>query len=141
MNPLAGAAIAALVKGGIAGRARQAVGRMTLPAICGMAIALLSLAALAMAMVALWNLLLPAIGAVWTPLAVGGAALAIAIVPGAILYSTVHKTQAAPPPSGDIGDLIAPCLEEAQRFMRDNPNTTLLAAVAAGLAAGMALKD
>ena len=54
MNPLTSSAIAALVRQGIAGRAQAAVGRLTLPLVCGLVALQFTLVALGLLTVAFW---------------------------------------------------------------------------------------
>lgn len=141
MNPLASSAIAALVRQGLAGRAQAAVGRLTLPVICGLVAVHLILAATVLLAIAFWNLLLPAIGPIWTPVALAGALLALAAVPAAIVWSHARQRHAEQLRIEDIEKMIEPMLVEARRFTRDNQGTTLVAAILAGLAAGLASRD
>ncbi len=141
MNPLTSSAIAALVRQGIAGRAQAAVGRLTLPLICGLIALQFALTALGLLAVASWNLLLPEIGPVWTPVALAGVFLTLAGIAVAAILSHRQKRRSERMRSSDIEALIAPMLAEARRFTRDNQGASLLTAIVAGIAAGLASRD
>ena len=141
MNPLTSSAIAALVRQGIAGRAQAAVGRLTLPLVCGLVALKLTLVALGLLTVAFWNLLLPEIGPVWTPVVLAAAFLALAGIAAGVIMAHRQKRQAHRVRSDDVENLIEPMLAEARRFTRDNQGTSLVAAIVAGIAAGLASRD
>jgi hypothetical protein len=141
MNPLTSSAIAALVRQGIAGRAQAAVGRITLPLICGLVALQFTLVAIGLLAVAFWNLLLPEIGPVWTPVAVAGAFLALAGIAASIIMVHRQKRRDEQRRSSNVDALIEPMLAEARRFTRDNQGTSLVAAIVAGIAAGLAARD
>jgi hypothetical protein len=141
MNPLASSAIAALVRQGLAGRARAAVGRLSVPLVCGLIALHLVLAATVLLTMAFWNLLLPAIGPVWTPVALAGALLMLAAIPVAIVWSHAHRHRAEQLRVEDVERMIEPMLAQARQFTRDNQGTTLVAAILAGVAAGLASRD
>ncbi len=141
MNPLTSSAIAALVRQGIAGRAQAAVGRLTLPLICGLIALQFTLVAIGLLAVVFWNLLLPSIGPVWTPVALAGGFLALAGIAVSVIMSHRKKRRAERSRSSDVDTLIEPMLAEARRFTRDNQGASLLAAIVAGVAAGIAARD
>jgi hypothetical protein len=141
MNPLISSAIAGLVRQGIAGRAQAAVGRVTLPLVCGLVALQFTLVALGLLTVAFWNLLLPEIGAVWTPVVLAAAFLALAGIAALVIVSNRQKRQVNRAPSNDMQSMIEPMLAEARRFTRDNQGTSLVTAIVAGIAAGLATRD
>jgi hypothetical protein len=138
MNPLISSAIAGLVRQGIAGRAQAAVGRVTLPLVCGLVALQFTFVALALLTVAFWNLLLPEIGAVWTPVVLAASFLVLAGIPVCVIMAHRQKRQVNRPPSNDMQNMIEPMLAEARRFTRDNQGTSLVTAIVAGIAAGLA---
>jgi hypothetical protein len=138
MNPLISSAIAGLVRQGIAGGAQAAVGRVTLPLVCGLVALKLTLVALGLLTVAFWNLLLPEIGAVWTPVVLAAAFLVLAGIPVCVIMAHRQKRRTKPVPSVDVQNLVEPMLAEARRFTRDNQGTSLVTAIVAGIAAGLA---
>ena len=141
MNPLISSAIAGFVRQGIAGRAQAAVGRLTLPLICGLVALQFTLVALGLLTVAFWNLLLPEIGVVWTPIVLAAAFLVMAGI--AVLVIVIHrqKRQVNRAPSNDMQNMIEPMLAEAREFTRDNQGASLVTAIVAGVAAGIATRD
>lgn len=144
MNPLVSSAIAGMVRQGIAGRAKAAVGRLTLPLVCGLVALQFTLVALGLLTVAFWNLLLPEIGAVWTPVVLAAAFLALAGIAALVIVTHRQKRQANRAPSNDMQsmqNLIEPMLAEARQFTRDNQGTSLVTAIIAGIAAGLATRD
>ena len=141
MNPLTSSAIAALVRQGIAGRAQAAVGRLTLPLICGLVALQFTLVALGLLTVAFWNLLLPEIGPVWTPVVLASAFVVLAGIAIGVIAAHRGKRQQAQLRSDDVEKLIEPMLAEARRFTRDNQGTSLVAAIVAGVAAGLVSRD
>jgi len=141
MHPLARTAILALVRRTAGGPVHNAIGRLTLSMAMGAIAALFGTAGLGLLTVALWNLLLPAIGPVWTPVALGGGMLVIASVPMLVLSHELQKRKAEEMRAADIERLVGPFLDEARTYARDNAGTTLMAAIAAGLAAGLASRD
>ncbi len=141
MNPLTSSAIAALVRQGIAGRAQAAVGRLTLPLVCGLVALQFTLVALGLLSVAFWNLLLPEIGPVWTPVVLAAAFLVLAGIAAGIIMAHRRKRHASQARSNDVENLIEPMLAEARRFTRDNQGTSLVTAIVAGIAAGLASRD
>lgn len=141
MNPLTGSAIAALVRQGIAGRAQAVVGRLTLPLVCGLVALQFTLVALGLLTVAFWNLLLPAIGPVWTPVVLAAGFLVLAGIAAGVIVAHRQKRHAHQARSDEIETLIEPMLAEARRFTRDNQGTSLVAAIVAGIAAGLASRD
>ena len=141
MNPLSRRAISGVVRQGIAGRAQAAVGRLTLPLICGLVALQFTLVALGLLTVAFWNLLLPEIGVVWTPIVLAAAFLVMA--GSAVLVIVIHR-QKRPvnrAPSNDMQNMIEPMLAEAREFTRDNQGASLVTAIIAGVAAGIATRD
>lgn len=141
MNPLISSAIAGLVRQGIAGRAQAAVGRVTLPLVCGLVALQFTLVALGLLTVAFWNLLLPEIGAVWTPVVLAAAFLVLAGIAVLVIVANRQKRQVNRAPSNDMQNMIEPMLAEARRFTRDNQGTSLVTAIVAGIAAGLATRD
>lgn len=141
MNPLTSSAIAALVRQGIAGRAQAAVGRLTLPLVCGLVALQFTLVALGLLTVAFWNLLLPEIGPVWTPVVLAAAFLVLAGIPACVIMAHRQKRRASQVRSDEVENLIEPMLAEARRFTRDNQGTSLVTAIVAGIAAGFASRD
>ena len=141
MNPLTSSAIAALVRQGIAGRAQAAVGRLTVPLVCGLVALQFTLVALGLLAVAFWNLLLPAIGPVWTPVVLAAAFLVLACIAVGVIVAHRQKRHANRARSNDVENLIEPMLAEARRFTRDNQGTSLVTAIVAGIAAGLASRD
>ena len=145
MNPLISSAIAGFVRQGIAGRAQAAVGRLTLPLICGLVALQFTLVALGLLTVAFWNLLLPEIGVVWTPVVLAAAFLAMAGIAALVIVAHRQKRPVNRAPSTDISNdiqsMIEPMLAEARQFTRDNQGTSLVTAIVAGIAAGLATRD
>lgn len=141
MNPLTSSAITALVRQGIAGRAQAAVGRLTLPLVCGLVAMQFTLVALGLLTVAFWNLLLPEIGPVWTPVVLAAAFLALAGIAVGVIAAHREKRRTHQVRSDDVENLIEPVLAEARRFTRNNQGTSLVGAIVAGIAAGLASRD
>ena len=141
MNPLTSSAIAALVRQGIAGRAQAAVGRLTLPLVCGLVAMQFGLVAVGLLTVAFWNLLLPEIGPVWTPVVLAAAFVAMGGIAVGVIAAHREKRHTNQARSDDVERLIEPMLAEARRFTRDNQGTSLVAAIVAGIAAGLASRD
>lgn len=141
MNPLISSAIAGFVRQGVAGSAQAAVGRLTLPLVCGLVALQFTLVALGLLTVAFWNLLLPEIGVVWTPVVLAAAFLALAGIAALVIVTHRQKRQVNRAPSNDMQSMIEPMLAEARQFTRDNQGTSLVTAIVAGIAAGLATRD
>jgi hypothetical protein len=112
---------------------RQAAGRMAIMAAATLAAVGCGIAALGCGLAALWIYLVPRVGAVGAPLVVAGVLLAIGL---AVLAGTRYavKPRRSPPRREVLPTVL---LAEATRQVRHHKGSMLLAAVIAGLVAGV----
>ena len=111
---------------------RQAAGRM----VCVVAVTLVAagcgVAAVACGLAALWIYALPHVGAVGAPLVVAG--VLVVMVLGMLAVMRYGLKRRAPPAAGLTPALLQ---AEATRLLKEHKGSVLVAAVLAGLVAGM----
>jgi hypothetical protein len=132
MNELA-KLVLALAELTAAPRLRQTTAHMAYLTLIAVGACLCAVAAVACALVSLWIYAVPRFGAAGAPLVVACVLLAMALVAlGLALY--VRKPRQSPPSAGATSALL---LAEATRLTKEHEGPMLLAALIAGLAAGV----
>jgi hypothetical protein len=126
----------ALAEQGAVRRSRQAAARM----VCVAAVALLAagcaIAAVACGLAALWIYAVPQVGAAGAPLVVAGVLVVMCLAVLALMRYGLKPRQ-APPPAGAAPAVL---LAETTRLLKEHKGSVLVAAVLAGLVAGMSEK-
>ncbi len=127
--------LVARAAGTVAERLGKALQRAITTMVCAILAGILLLAAFGCAVAALWIFLRPQIGPVFTPLAVAGLflllAVALLLVSRAVSDGTSARASAAA-----AGDPLAELATDALRLLREHKGAALLSAVLAGLILG-----
>lgn len=140
MNGIVKMALAALLQGTLASRTVEAAGRLTIPILFGMVALVFAVAAIGCLTAALWVLLTPLIGPIWTPVACAGALLAVAglVLLAGFLISRRMKERARPTPAPLVPEQL---LSDIGGMLKKHQSSLLIAAVVAGLMVGTGRRD
>ncbi|MEX0808781.1 MAG: hypothetical protein WD044_08630 [Dongiaceae bacterium] len=140
MNSIVKMALAALLQGTLASRTAEAAGRMSIPILFGMVALFFATAAIGCLTVALWVLLAPTIGPIWTPVACAGALLAVAgiILLTGFIISRRMKERSRPAAAPIVPEQL---LSDIGGMLKKHQSSLLIAAVVAGLMAGTGRRD
>jgi hypothetical protein len=125
-----------LAEQGAVRHSRQAAGRMACVAAVALVAAGCAVAAVACVLAALWIYAVPQVGAAGAALIVAGVLVVMCLAMFALMRYGLKPRQ-APPPAG-----VAPAvlLAETTRLLKEHKGAVLMAAVLAGLVAGMSEK-
>ncbi|SRR5258708_2113912 len=136
MEKLIRSLLIAQAAGAVADRVGKTVRRAIAVFVCAVLAGIFAAAAFGCAMAALWIVLLPQIGPVLAPLAVGGLLLVLALALLLISQAAARRKVSGTAAAGAAGDPLAALTADALRLVREHKVATLLSAVLAGLIIG-----